>query len=220
MPELSEEELKELADQLRCPNGEQGILVAENMNSSNASMISETIESIPFSKVSSILELGHGNCSHLAALLSKKTGISYYGLEISEAMQATAFSLNKSLTETGNIFFGLYNGTDIPFNDNQFDCVFSVNTIYFWEKPEKLLTEIYRALKPGGSLLLTFTSKETLEKLAFSKFGFTLYTLSDVENLTTNAGFIVERIMEKKENAISKIGTSVERTFYIIQLKK
>lgn len=220
MPELSEEELKELADQLRCPKGEQGILVAENMNSSNASMISETIESIPFSKVNSILELGHGNCSHLAALLSKKATISYHGLEISEAMQAAAFSLNKSLIETGNIFFGLYNGTDIPFDDNQFDCVFSINTIYFWEKPEKLLTEIHRALKQNGLLLLTFTSKETLEKLAFSKFGFTLYTLSDIENMTARAGFTIEKIMEKKENAISKMGTLVERTFYILRLKK
>jgi len=220
MPELSEEELKELADQLRCPNGEQGILVAENMNSSNASMISETIESIPFSKVSSILELGHGNCSHLTALLSKKTGISYYGLEISEAMQSTALSLNKSLSETGNIFFDLYNGTNIPFNNNQFDCVFSINTIYFWEKPEELLTEIHRVLKPDGILLLTFTSKETLEKLAFSKFGFNLYTLSDIERLAAHSGFTTEKIIEKKENAISKMGTPVERTFYIIQLKK
>lgn len=220
MPELSEQELKELAEQLRCPDGEKGILVAENMNSSNASMISETIKSIPFSKARSILELGHGNCSHLATLFSERKGISYYGLEISEAMREAAYCLNESLIKNGNISFGLYNGTAIPFDNNLFDCIFSINTIYFWENPKELLTDIHRVLKSDGSVLLTFTSKETLEKLAFSKFGFTLYTLSDVESLAAHAGFTVERIVEKKENAISKMGTPVERTFYIVQLKK
>jgi len=39
---------------------------------------------------------------------------------------------------------------DIPLDDNYADFIMSRGSIWFWEKPEKGLQEIYRILKPGG----------------------------------------------------------------------
>ncbi|RYD99115.1 MAG: methyltransferase domain-containing protein [Sphingobacteriales bacterium] len=52
--------------------------------------------------------------------------------------------------------FSCYDGLQFPFESRTFDVVFKINTNYFWEQPQLLLSKIARALKPAGKCLLTF----------------------------------------------------------------
>ena len=45
----------------------------------------------------------------------------------------------------------------IPYEDNTFDLVTAVETLYFWPTPEADLPEIKRVMKPGGQLLIACT---------------------------------------------------------------
>ncbi|MGB2273245.1 MAG: methyltransferase domain-containing protein [Flavicella sp.] len=43
----------------------------------------------------------------------------------------------------------------MPLPTASFTCVFSVNKIYFWERPSKILLEIEHNLNPGSCCIVT-----------------------------------------------------------------
>ncbi len=67
--------------------------------------------------------------------LKQAKNIRFFGLEISKTMQQEAESINKNLLNQAHIEFQLYDGKTISFQDNSFDRIMTVNTVYFWENP-------------------------------------------------------------------------------------
>ena len=47
-----------------------------------------------------------------------------------------------------------------PTPDQSFDIVYSLHSIYFWQKPVDCLKETKRVLKPGGLLAITIQPKD------------------------------------------------------------
>lgn len=220
MENWTEEQLEELSSQLSCPSGETGIEVAENMHQSNIGMTSSTIEALSISSNDVVLELGHGSAAHLPSILSIADGIRYQGLEISEQMQKEAQRINAQYYAANPNAFLLYDGLSTPFTDNTFDKILTVNTIYFWQKPEKLLQELHRVLKPKGTIAIAFAQKQFMEHLPFVKHQFTLYDEEDIKALVEKTDLFIERIVHKTEKVSNKIGESVERNYSIALLSK
>ena len=213
------DDLKELAKQLGNPEGEIGIEIANMMNATNIGMTKHAIKSLNLSKNDIVLELGHGNCGHLPFLMEQAENLKYFGLEISELMQQEAIKSNQNYIENNSADFRLYNGTEIPF-DAEFDKIFTVNTLYFWQNPDSLLNEIYRVLKPNGIFALTFADKSFMEKLPFTPFGFNLYSLKDVEELLQKNQFKILKSISQTEQVFSKTNELVNRTFFTVLVKK
>jgi SAM-dependent methyltransferase len=77
--------------------------------------------------------------------------------------------------------------------------VFCINVIYFWERPEAHLKEIYRVLKPGGKFYTSIRTKESLVQMPFANYGFNLYTKDKwITMLETNLLYFVNA--EKTQN--------------------
>ena len=213
---FTEEDLKNIADQLRCPSGEMGMEVANNMNVNNAPMIQTTIRHMDVADGEHILELGPGNGRHITDLLKERSNVLYTALDISEDMVATAAALVNSFKAR----FVHYDGTHIPLEESTFDKVFSVNTIYFWEKPDVLLGEIKSVLKPGGSLYLTFADGVFMKNnLPFTKYGFTFYSLTDVVTLLTQNGFQVITHVEDADNVSRNSNEVLMRPYFLVIAK-
>ncbi len=213
-------ELQELALQLRQPQGDKGVKVAEMMNETNINMTLHSIKRLELQDGQRILELGHGNCGHLTQLLEQKKDLSYYGLEMSVLMQEEAQRLNPQFLDNGQASFYLYDGVHIPFEDNFFDKVFTVNTIYFWDDPRALLAELYRVIKPGGVLNITYAQGDFMKQLPFVEFGFTLYDDEKIKKLFDNTAFHPGGIETQTEIVKSKTGETVDRAFTTITMKK
>ncbi len=214
------DDLKELAKQLGNPEGETGIEVANMMNATNIGMTKHAIESLNISENDAVLELGHGNCGHLPLLMNQHKDLNYFGLEISELMQQEAKRLNQNFIENNKADFQLYNGTEIPFDSENFDKIFTVNTLYFWQNPDLLLNEIHRVLKPNGIFALTFADKSFMEKLPFTPFGFNLYHLEEVHELLQQNHFKIIESISQTEQVISKTNELVNRTFFSVLAEK
>ncbi len=217
---MEDKDLKELASQLMCPNGEKGVEVAAMMNDTNIGMTKTAIDTLNLVPEMNVLEIGPGNAGHLTYLFEKEPHLIYTGLDISELMVEEALRLNQLLVESKKADFVLYNGTDIPFENNSFDAVYTVNTIYFWENPLKFLAEIRRVMKTGGSFALTFAEASFMEQLPFTKFVFTLYDQKQVAEMAQSVGFKVEKIEDSIETVKSKSGDLVERKYTTVLMLK
>lgn len=216
---MSEDELKALAAQLSKPEGEFGKLVAENMHESNIGMTLHAIECLRLKDHQHVLEIGHGNCGHLDKLLGAAKGLAYTGLEISLQMQTEAKTINAHLL-SGDVNYLLYNGENLPFENDVFDAAYTVNTLYFWKHPAAFLAEVCRVLKQGAMFNLTFADKHFMETLAFTKYGFTLYSPQDAEVLIKAVPFSDYTYSENEEYVKSKSGDRVKRKFYTFSIIK
>ncbi|WP_103071590.1 class I SAM-dependent methyltransferase [Aquimarina sediminis] len=217
---MKERELKEIASQLSCPNGDSGLKMAERMNRTNLGMIINTINSLELKSNDHVLELGHGKANHLSEILRQVDNISYYGLEISESMKAESEKSNDSFIKKNQSKFELYDGSNIPFSDHSFDKIMTVNTIYFWDKPLTLLLEIYRVLKPKGQCLITFANKDFMQSLPFVDSRFELYDFDKIKGLGAKIPFSSIDGIYKNEEVESKTGDRVNREYTIIRFTK
>src|SRR5690554_2559603 len=96
---MNDQELNELAKQLRQPQADKGLQVADMMNKSNAGMIRHSIDLLQVKDHQQVLELGPGNAGHLEYLLKKRQSLRYHALDISELMIKEAERLNSELVE-------------------------------------------------------------------------------------------------------------------------
>jgi ubiquinone/menaquinone biosynthesis C-methylase UbiE len=217
---MSKSELKELAKQLGNPAGEYGTQIGMMMNETNVSMIRKTFEFVAPQNKDAILELGHGNAHHLKELYGLATNLSYVGLDISKLMkkEAEAYCVENGLQATSS--FQLYDGVTIPLESNSFDKIFTVNTLYFWTDPMKLMGELYRVLKPNGLLCITFVHEETMNKMPFTEYGFTKYDDMKFRKLLVDCAFRTVELNLHSEFIKSKFFGQIERKFFVATLVK
>lgn len=212
--------MKNIASQLRCPSGEAGLDMAEQMNQTNHGMTMSTTHQLNLKANDQVLEIGHGNAKHVAELFKIAPSINYSGLDISADMQKEAERLNADLIERNKARFLLYSGVSFPFEDTSFDKIMTVNTLYFWENPSAIFNEIYRVLKPGGVCNITYSHKDFMQNLPFTAYGFKLYNDEDVLALINNSRFKEHHIFPQIETVRSKYGEMVDRPYSIMKLKK
>ncbi|MEG0849936.1 MAG: class I SAM-dependent methyltransferase [Flavobacterium sp.] len=217
---MKQEELQAIASQLKLPTGEKGIEMGNMMNETNINMTRHSIQNLNISNENKILELGHGNAGHVEFLFEQAENLKYYGLEMSELMFQEARQTNRNFVSQKQAFFSLYDGNKIPFENDFFDKIFTVNTIYFWQKPEELLVEIYRVLKPNGNFCLTFAEEDFMKKLPFTQFEFELYSSEKAQELIKKSPFKIVYSETQTEKVKSKTGELVDRAFTTIVLEK
>tara|TARA_R110000850_G_scaffold30630_1_gene84144 strand:+ start:16119 stop:16784 length:666 start_codon:yes stop_codon:yes gene_type:complete len=220
MESLNEEEIKALAVQLSCPQGEMGTVVAERMHTNNRQMTWNTIKSLDLKNNDTVLEIGPGAAAHVPSVLNTAKNISYHGLDISELMVQEAQKINAGNISKKSAFFHLYDGTHIPLPDALFDKVMTVNTIYFWEHPDKLLKEIKRVMKPEAVFCICFGKKKFMEQLPFTKYGFKLYSSEKAQELITNAGFKILKATDVSDQVKVNEDKTMERFFSILTVQK
>lgn len=218
--ELTEKELRDLEQQLSCPEGKEGVAVSKIMNETNIKMSIASLDGLNLKEKDYLLEIGHGNCGHLDKVFEYSNDVSYFGLEISKTMKDEAETLNQERVFSKSASFYLYDGLVIPFSDNSFDKVVSVNTIYFWKKPKAFLKEVSRVLKKDGVFVVTFVKPESMKGLAFVKDKFTLYDKKKIVELLIGTSLFLVEFIDKIENVKSKTGEWVDRQFIVAKLTK
>lgn len=105
------------------------------------------------SESSSVLEMGCG-AGYGANLLSQHVK-EIIGLDVDQDM--IAYALKKYGSE--NCFFKLYDGIKIPYQDNTFDAVVSLQVIEHIQDDSNYISEIHRVLKNNGIFILTTPNK-------------------------------------------------------------
>lgn len=96
------------------------------------------------------LEIGHGPGYLGLEWLKHTQGTRLTGLDISPNMMALATRNANSYGLDSRVQYQLGSGDNMPFDDDQFEAVFSNGSLHEWSNPRGTFDEIWRVLKPGG----------------------------------------------------------------------
>lgn len=217
---MDEQQLQQIAAQLRKPHGEDGLKTAEWMNKGNLNIHRNTLSILNTKADDNILEIGMGNGFHVKDILSIHPNIQYTGCDFSELMVEESKKLNADWISRGKANFIFSDATSLPFANNSFNKIFTINTIYFWEDKIAVLSEIKRVLQPKGELIIAFRPKHFTEKYPFIKYGFNQFSLDDVVKLLSENGFEIVKKIENPEPDVEMNGEIMKMENVIVIGKK
>lgn len=174
--------------QLGNPHGFVGKVCCIIMNVINKPMYLKVVDEVKLKDGEKVLDIGYGN-GYLLKKLYKKTKSELYGIDISEDMKAQAEKRCKKAKSDGKLFLRVGNCCELPYNDEMFSAVTSINTVYFWSNTTKGLSEIRRTLKTGGSFYNIVYTKEFLDRVSYTKKGFRKFSPEELTEFGRKAGF-------------------------------
>jgi ubiquinone/menaquinone biosynthesis C-methylase UbiE len=144
-----------------------------------------------------LLDIGCGTALFVEKYL--RSGGTATGLDISGKM------LTKARERCPECAFVTGNGEMLPFQDRSFDAISSLLVFSYVKKPEALLAETYRVLRPGGGIAVCTLGKKLItkgipalynisEKIKFQhvvmkNFGERYYNEDEMTQLFSDAGF-------------------------------
>lgn len=144
-----------IGSQYSNPRGLFGMYVGEKMVKQHVPETLWTIKLLKLEQDENILELGCGAGYAIKLLLKQSAVKQVVGLDASQSVLQSATLRNRKEIKTGRTKLIQGNVNDLTFHDRSFTKVFSIHSIYFWDNLPKTISEIYRVLKPEGTVILT-----------------------------------------------------------------
>jgi len=102
---------------------------------------------------SDVLDIGCGT-GRYTTRVAKASGARIYGVDSSIAMLRNALKADKGRT----IHWILGDAHSPPLKSDSFDCVYMTMVLHHIEQRDKMLSAIYRILRPGGRCIVATTS--------------------------------------------------------------
>lgn len=188
------------SEQARRPRGRVGrFMMTRIFLRGNDPLNQFTLDCLQLRPNNRVLDIGFGPGKWLGEIAKQVPNGAVEGVDFSAEMVKQATAANREWIDGGRV--RLYQGDcrDLPCEDHRFDNVFSVNTLYFWQPATAYLMEIYRVLKPGGTVALGFKSGEQIRQLKLSESVFAIYSCQQIIAMLTDVGFCDVRICEQTE---------------------
>ncbi len=182
-----------MARQLRKPGGAMGNKVGLMMNKANESLYDFTLDTMQLAPGERLLEIGFGNGKFFSKVFSKAADLHISGLDFSTTMVQAARVDNEQPVKENKLALVQGSSSEMPFADNSFDKIFCINVVYFWDEPQPHLQEIKRVLKPGGQFFATIRTKESMDQMPFTQYGFTKYTEQSWKEVIEKNGLRFEK---------------------------
>jgi SAM-dependent methyltransferase len=136
-----------------------------------------------------VLDVGSGPGWALREAARRASHGHVTGLDVSEAMVATARRRNRRAILAGRAAVSRVTDGELGLAPASFDCAFSVHCIYFWKNPVEMLGQIASALRPDGRLVLAFRADGPDLPARFRDEIYSFYSRNEVVGMLEQAGF-------------------------------
>ncbi|WP_418520107.1 class I SAM-dependent methyltransferase, partial [Megasphaera massiliensis] len=160
-----------------------------------------------------VLDIGCGGGANLKRMSSHVTTGHLTGVDYSETSVQTSRQTNEEAIKAGKMDVSQGSVEKLPFTDDSFDKITTVESFYFWPDPPENLKEVSRILKKGGTFLLIAEIYERPDLSPATRENIKHYNLYNptpetFEDIFRNAGFTAVKLhIEPKEGWICVEGT-------------
>ncbi|AOY74505.1 class I SAM-dependent methyltransferase [Clostridium formicaceticum] len=189
--------MSEIAKRLkecRKPTGVPGKLVVEDMNEKHFELTGWGLQKVSIEENSMILDIGCGGGRTVNRLASMTTKGKVFGIDYSMDCVNWSKEYNQELLHQGQVEILHASVEEMPFEEDKFDFIFAVETIYFWPNLLENLKEVRRVLKPSGKFIIInemYASEKFKERNeAFAATGnIKIHTPEELKELLEKAGY-------------------------------
>jgi SAM-dependent methyltransferase len=143
-----------ITTQWRNPTGWLGRFFVRGMNITHSGLTDWGLTHVAIRKCDVILDVGCGGGRTVRKLARIATSGRVYGIDSSEASVMVSRRANKQFIETGQVEIRHGSVSSLPFSDCEFDLVTAINTHCYWPDLVAGMKEVWRVLKPGGTLMI------------------------------------------------------------------
>ena len=183
----------------KMPQGKLGEETLSRMNESHAELTAWAFSQIDMKDDAIVLDVGCGGGNALKMLSRRAKNGQLYGIDYSETSVEVAAKENKEDVASGKmeIFHGSV--SELPFPDDMFDTVTTVESYYFWPDLPHDFAEVRRVLKLGGTFVIVaemyaHEGQSEEQKRIVDVLGMHNNTPKELEQMLTGAGYSNVRI--------------------------
>ncbi len=189
--------LKTMFTNCACPKGFLGRCMLRFMNFGHAPLTNWGLDHVEFSDGMVMLDIGCGGGATLKRLLKRSPEGMVYGIDISEESVVKAKNVNKQLLNK-QVFVQQGSADSLPWEDQKYDVVTAVETVYFWPNLPQCFQEVKRVLKPGGQFAIMIEVIEGDSIWTNVVEGMTVYSPEMLKDMLEQAGFGDVKVFRKK----------------------
>lgn len=196
---------KNLQRNARHPQGFWGRMMIGKMNISHYEMTGWALENIKINEDSRILDVGCGGGRTVKRMANEiksghVSGIDYSNLAVKQSKRKNRRKIKKGIVDIANASV-----SSIPAPDNSYDIVTSFESFYFFPNVDTDLKEIWRVLRPGGTLLICLEIYKDgvhneRNEVFVEQLKLNYYSANQLKELLCKANFDNIRIFEEKSN--------------------
>ena len=192
--------------QCRKPSGFFGRFILWQMNRHHSKLTDWGLSHPSIKKTDTILDVGCGGGRTISKLAERASDGKVHGIDYSEESVTAAHRNNTRWIDIGRVSIREGTVSQLQFENNTFDLVTAIETHLFWPDLPADFREIYRVLKPLGTLLIVAEiykggkHLEGVRKKMFDKHlaaNMNLLTPDEHRDLFTSAGFVDVQVFEK-----------------------
>jgi ubiquinone/menaquinone biosynthesis C-methylase UbiE len=180
---------KLIATQFKRPTGLFGRFTANLMIKNNHHNYETMIRELNLQPGEKLLEIGYGPGIGLHTIAEQCADCMIYGLDFSSLMYKKACEHNKAFIDKGNMILEYGDFLQKAVAGKNFDKIFCLNVIYFWDELNTPFAKVFSLLKQGGMFCIYMASKDSLIEMKTPDVVFNKYSIEEVEGTLKSVGF-------------------------------
>jgi ubiquinone/menaquinone biosynthesis C-methylase UbiE len=176
------------------------------MNSTHSKLTDWGLGHISIENHGTILDVGCGGGRTVSKLAAISTQGKVYGIDYSDESVAATKRTNAQWIDLGRVEIRYGSVSQLPFPDSAFDLFTAVETHFWWTNLPGDMREVFRVLKPGGTLIVIAeiykganTMAAKLAEKHASRAGMTLLSVDEHRELFTKAGYSNVQVIEERD---------------------
>lgn len=178
-----------IAGQFKKPTGLFGNYSSRIMIRGNHDKYSTLIKDMDIKADDKILEIGYGPGVGIQMICHLCTTCTIHGIDFSRLMFKKASKYNKSAIGQSKVQLQFGDYLESNFTQNQYDKIFCLNVIYFWDELSKPLQKTLSLLKTNGVFYIYMASAHFLNEKKAPDTVFNKYSIEQVVTALNSAGF-------------------------------
>jgi arsenite methyltransferase len=158
-----------------------------------------------------VLEIGFGGGYLIGEMIENITTGHMSGVDVSDDILKHCRARFARPIKTGILDLQQAAVDALPYPNNHFSKACSVNSLFYWPDLHQGIREIHRVLAPNGLFILTYTSRDDLDKRGFSSQFVHSFKDEEVIDVLRKEGF---------RDVLSEQGQDEFRTFSTVTGRK